>query len=774
MKNRFSPSRRWSRRSIKSVLLTGLLLLSCCFVLMGRSVNAQTAPSPAATPAPTIPLPAASATPTVAPAEPGTYVLEFNRSPIVGNRLRLDGIYDEARLAFTRPRNWKPANMQVLLKFRHSPALYASRSNLTVLVNGTSIGSTPMNMPEGQIGSVSYPVPPEIIHDYNEIVVAGLQNNSPTCTQDPFDPSLWTEILPDSKLVFKFEPQAIPLNFSQYPYPIFDKLSLEANRLALMQPQSIDEAWLTAVSRYQASLGRIADYRAMETRLVSTLDQVEENEKLVIIGTPKSQSAIAALKLPIALKDGKFLDAQQKPIPDTAGLLVLTSAEKNKVPVLVATGNSEAGVAKAVQFLVQGRDQQIGTGQAIVVNELTQVASPPAREWPKYLPDRDRFTLADLKNPDGSTPQDVTVWGSHAPAYEVDFRALPDDRFLPGSTMTLRYSYGPQVNPLTSLVEVKIDGVAIGGDRLSSINGGENEELQLSIPPEAVKPSSRMQINFRLDPRERRSCSRVTDQQLWGTIHTDTNFDLKRENVTQLPNLKLMQFGYPFAAPQDLSTTAIVVPDKPTADDLLLLLGVSERLGRLSQADSIQLVVTRSSKLSEDLRKDRNLIAIGTQANFPYPEVFSSDQGFKLGDRSSRQWQQSQIQTLPDPEGLVKQILSPWNRDRVLLALSGQSPAGLKQVRQLISDDPLFSQLQGDTVLISANRPDASPYEPGDYNLEFLQQAPVRELRGIDRWNLLRFVRSNWYVLAPAIVIAAIVLYGVSQLLLKRMTAERG
>ncbi|RKH85859.1 cellulose biosynthesis cyclic di-GMP-binding regulatory protein BcsB, partial [Corallococcus praedator] len=159
-------------------------------------------------------------------------------------------------------------------------------------------------------------------------------------------------VLPDSKLVFDFQPQAVPLNFSQYPYPIFDDLSLEANRIAYLQPQAIDEPWLTAAARYQASLGRVADYRAMETRLVTQPGDVKENERLIVIGTPKTQSAIANLNLPLDLENGKLLDAQKRPIPDDAGVLVLTTTAENRVPVLVATGNSEAGVAKAVQFLV--------------------------------------------------------------------------------------------------------------------------------------------------------------------------------------------------------------------------------------------------------------------------------------------------------------------------------------------------------------------------------------------------------------------------------------
>ncbi|MGF1677532.1 MAG: cellulose biosynthesis cyclic di-GMP-binding regulatory protein BcsB, partial [Rivularia sp. (in: cyanobacteria)] len=62
------------------------------------------------------------------------YILEFNRSPVVGNRMRLRGVYSEGRLGFTRPRGWNIGTVKALIRFQHSPALYANRSNLTVLV----------------------------------------------------------------------------------------------------------------------------------------------------------------------------------------------------------------------------------------------------------------------------------------------------------------------------------------------------------------------------------------------------------------------------------------------------------------------------------------------------------------------------------------------------------------------------------------------------------------------------------------------------------------
>ncbi len=718
------------------------------------------------------PLPA---TPTVAVPANGKYVLELNRSPLVGNRLRLESIYDEARLRFTRPRNWKPQTVKMSLRYRHSPALYASRSNLTVLINGTSIGSVPLNQPETKIGTAVFDVSPDLIQDYNEITIAALQNNSPTCTQDPYDPSLWTEVLPDSKLVFDFQPQPIAMDFSRYPYPIFDTLSLEANQVDYLQPQTIDETWLTTASRFQAALGRVAVYRDMETRLISDIDQVKPSQPLIIIGTPESQPALKSLKLPLSLKDKQILDGKQQPFPKNVGLLMLTTADENRTPVLVATGNGADGVAKAVQFLVQTPDRQIGTGNVIVVSEVAPVPSPPLRQWSGYLPVENRFQLRDLQTYDRQPYKDVSVRGSHAPALEVDFRALPDDLFVPGSSMTLNYSYGAQVNPLTSLVEVQIDGVPLAGSRLSSADGAMRQSMKIEITPDRIKPNSKMQINFRLDPRERRSCSRVTDQQLWGTIHADTSFDLKREHLSRMPDLKLMQSAFPFAAPQDLSSTAIVLPQKPSPQDVALMLEVSARLGRLSRSDALQLEAFRADKLTPEKRKTSHLIGIGTQAEFPFPEAFEAD-GFALKNLLSRQRGQSAVQTLPDREGVLKEIVSPWNSDRVLLALTGQTDTGLDQVSHLISQDPLFYQLEGDTVLISANQPNLSEPSPDakqDFNLEFLHQSPRREVSTTSQFErLLIMLRNNWFVLAPGLIAAALMLYGVAQLYLKKFTGQ--
>ncbi len=712
-------------------------------------------------------------TPYVKPLTPGQYVLEFNRSPVVGYRLRLNGIYDEARIQFTRPRNWQAKGAKMLLRYRHSPALYATRSNLTVLLNGTSIGSVPLNRKKDDIGSGVFEIPAAAIQDYNEVVIAALQNNSPTCTQDPFDPSLWTEVMPDSKMVFDFSPQPVALDFSRYPYPLFDSLSLEPNRLAYLLPGEMNETWLTAIARLQGSLGRLAQFRPIEVRLIKSPNEQKLPERLVVVGTPKNQPELSKLKLAIGIKDGQVLDDQGKPLPDDVGVLTFANSSNGDGLVLVATGNGDAGVAKAVQFLVQARDRQIGTGQTLIVRQVDEVPTPMMRDWPAFLPVKDQFMLQDLRNYNNERIEDVTVRGADSPVVEYDLKALPDDQFDRGNMLNLKFSYSAQVNPLTSLAEVQLDGIPITGKRLDSDQGAVREQLSLELPADRIKPFSKLQIRFQLDPRERRSCNRATDQQLWATVHKESGFDLKRRQYVKLPDLRLMQYGYPFAAPQDLSKMSIALSPQPSLPSVNLMLKVAERMGRLSRAEAVKLKVYRSDRLP-DTKQDDHWVAIGLKDQFPVPQALDESAGFSLQELLGRKRDGSQVQALPDEQGVIKAVLSPWNADRMLVALTAQRDEGLNQVRDVFDRDDLFFQLRDDTVLVRANRPAPLPEDPQSYQLEFLQRArqqrEVTDASGFDR--ALASLRGNWLTVIPGTILATLLLYGVFSTYLRRFARK--
>lgn len=697
------------------------------------------------------------------------YVLQFNRSPAIGNRFRLQGTYAEARVGFTRPKNWNVKSAKAVIRFQHSPAIVAEKSNLIVRVNDTSIGSVPMNLKNAQIGEAIVNIPTNLVQDYNEITLVAQQTNSATCA-NPDDKALWSEVLPDSKVILDYQPQPLALDFSRYPFPFFDNLALDATRLSYLLPTQINEAWLTATTRFHTHFGRLADFRPLETSLVKDTKKFEWNDRLVIIGTPQEQPTLKSLKLPLNIANNQLLDGSKAALPDDVGILMLTTLNDGSVPVVIASGNGAEGVAKAVQFLVQPSSSQIGSGQVILVRDVAEVATPNSRSWDRYLPLQDSFQLSALKGLDNKPFKDVTVRGTSAPPVQFQFRALPDDRMLRGSSMNVKYSYSAQVNPRKSSLSVRIDGVAIGGKQLTSENGATNETLNVDLPPHLIKSDSIIDVAFNLYPRETMKCGQVSDQQLWATVHSSTDFNLKRENSVELPDLKLLTTGYPFAAPQDLSKTAIVVPDSPTEADVMTLLKFSERIGRLSQANSVKLDVFTAANLTEPVKADRHLVAIGLRDRFPIKEMLEVNSGFRVMDAFARESGKDKIHALPDQGGVIKSMLSPWNRDRVMIALTAQADSGLKQVQDVLSNDVWFYQLKEDTALISTNQVNPSPDDSNAYQLQFLNQSERRRIEDTNALSKARqFLQEQWYLLPIGIITSSLLLYGIAQLFLKRV-----
>ena len=741
---------------------------------------ATTAPRPAPSQPATAPAPqptSADPDPAAEPSEENQiqqYVLQFDRAPVVGNALQMEGILSQARLGFSKPRHWQVESGKVLIRFRQSPALYAERSNLTVRFNNRHLGSVPLNREADEIGNVLFNIPADLVQDQNMLILQVQQHTSKDCT-DPTDPTLWTEILPDSQVVLNYNALPIPLDFANYPYPFMDDRGLEADQLDYLRPAAVSDLWLTATARFQAAAGRLTNARPMQLKVIDQLDQLQPQDRLVVIGTPAEQPILADLALPFKLSGGKVLDGNNNALPNGVGVLMLTTTEDKSTPVLIATGNDQTAVLKAVQALVQPADRQLLTGQAVLVNEVAEVASPAPDDWPGYLSaNAHRLLLSDLEISPNQMFQDITVNGIPVPPpVEIPLRTLPNERFLRGSKFTLNYSYGPSIDPKRSSVSVMLNGQGIGGERLKSVNGG-SDSVTVDLPPELLTPNTTLGVQLYTYPRYAINCGEIPDQSTWGRVHGDSSFNLKQNNVVNLPDLKLLQTGFPLTAPQDMSQMVFVLPSQPTSDDILTMLQVSNRLGRVSRSQSIKIDAYGPESLP-DSAQQKHLIAIGPRDKFPLPEIFQSEQGFSLGGQWSRRRDLTQLQTLPDEAGVILAKGSPWSKDRLLLGLTGQTEKGLQEVQQIFSQNALFSRLEGDTVLVQRTTPNPSPYKRADYDVTALaQQKP----RTIDHSNWLSravaFLQANWFLLPGGIVLIALLLYGVSQLYLNRLSRSEG
>jgi hypothetical protein len=118
----------------------------------------------------------------------------------------------------------------------------------------------------------------------------------------------------------------------------------------------------------------------------------------------------------------------------------------------------------------------------------------------------------------------------------------------------------------------------------------------------------------------------------------------------------------------------------------------------------------------------------------------------------------------------VKLMVSPNNGDRAVLAITGQSEQGLTDAAEVFKRDPLFSQLNGDTVLISRNKPNPSPNDPYAYKLDILREEPLQQVQRTGFLSRISiFIQDNWFLLPTGILLISLLLYGISQLYVNRL-----
>ena len=168
-------------------------------------------------------------------------------------------------------------------------------------------------------------------------------------------------------------------------------------------------------------------------------------------------------------------------------------------------------------------------------------------------------------------------------------------------------------------------------------------------------------------------------------------------------------------------------------------------------------------------------MAIGLRDNFPIPAALQNSSSLVLQSQFGRQLNQTQMQTFSDQAGIIQAQVSPWNQERLLLGLMAQQPTGLTEVQQVFNEDALFSRLAGDTAIVQRTTATPSVYNQADYQVTTLSQQPTRT---IDRRGLvtraIAFLQTNWVLLPGGIVLLALLLYGLSQLFLNRLSRPEG
>ena len=195
---------------------------------------------------------------------------------------------------------------------------------------------------------------------------------------------------------------------------------------------------------------------------------------------------------------------------------------------------------------------------------------------------------------------------------------------------------------------------------------------KISIPLALTKPvreDGRQELVFELDS----GFSCLVNQQMTVTIRTSSSKVFPHEDV--LPDISLARFPFPiYQGSVNPDSALIVVPDKPTAEELQSAMIVAGGLGKITNL-RLALDLTRISDLTPGLLASENLILVGRASSLSNLEKLllplpSTSEGFQLQDMD---------------DGVVELVQSPWKAGKVVLLISGNSDVGVLKASQAVS-----------------------------------------------------------------------------------------
>ena len=640
---------------------------------------------------------------------------------------------------FTKPKGWKISpSSKIHVAFQHSLNLLPERSSLNILVNNRILKTIRLEKSNAEPTVMEVPIPPDILKDHNMLTFQVDQHYTYDC-EDPFSAELWTTILGDTYLELDYDRIPVDPDLAHFPYPLLDDLNHYApTRVGYIFPGTASDESLPAFGATAAYVGQLSSWRELEAYMASGSD-LSKNNGFVVVGTPNENTAISAISssFDIKLSGSQFIHPETgAALADDVGVIQMVPNPKNPSQgILVVSGNGPEGVLKASRALAQKPSNSLLVGRSALVEEINKGEDYPYRAWDGFVQySGDSFKQLGLPT--------LTARGITSLPLFYKLKIMPD-LFLPGKSkakVNVVYSYSSQVEEELSKLEIRLNGKSITEGIPLKKEGGRLMEYTFDIPAEDLFNYNDLEFKFHLFPVKFDPCRYVTDVHLWGTIHNTSTVVLPAEMKSPLPDVGLINDGgFPFTLYQDMSQLTFVMPDQPSDSEMDLLLQASSRLGRESHSKrGILLTAYHESSLPGDKRGTNHLIAIGEKSNHKMLSELKSK--FRLlteGNTTSLKGADKKLAELSytQEQGLLEEMISPWNDSRVLLALSGESPTGINKIANFFADDKMFGKMEPGNVAVVNDDGTKSVIAMKQGDAKFIYPDEMREGFSFPRWS---------------------------------------
>ena len=654
------------------------------------------------------------------PASPqGVVRLQLGEHLRIAQEIQLTGTTDTRSAGFVLPSRWRLLPGGALHLFvRHSEALDGARSFLSVTLNYGILRSFRLDRQNAALTEVIVPIPPAMIARQNTLVFSVEQ----FLDRGAGSGEIWTSISPRSFIELRYEEAPPDLNLARLSQSWLEPHTLSANRLAVLAPRRFDPDTLQATALLVANFSRRSASERVSVHVVRSIQAARD--PLLVVGTPWEQPELGSLRgrSPFTTATVKGRMVLQ---PTSGGLLaehegvvgLATREAGDSNPILFVSGNSPSAVLRAARNVLDPAWSAAGP-LARVGADAGRVPSR-AREWQGFIPPRSFFTLADLGL------GDLKLTTERGFSLAVPLNATPDARFFGyGHRMVLKLKLNADLFVGDARLLVQINDVTLADDAVKELFRRSIASLSLTVPPQVLTPRNVLRLTWS-------GATYGATQGVVAWLLSTSELYLPRYYETELPELGLLRSQlYPFSLKGDLSDV-IVVPTGDAGEDVFsALIALSVSLARLAPDQPLAFQVRRPGDLTPTDRAESHLMFLNVEdRRDPLAPLLP---GWKPRPPAEA------LRSRP----VVREMPSPWNRQRYALVIS--APSG-RQLVQAVGDtfaDANLGQLRGDVAYVGAGHPESFVVGPRHRILEYSYPTLI------EAW-----LRAYWLAL-PLILIA--------------------
>lgn len=538
----------------------------------------------------------------------------------------------------------------------------------------------------------------------------------------------------DSFFTLPHDLKAPPTDLRHLPYPIVQR-SFPPDEVVVVVPDDPTSSDIQAALNVVAGFGKSSD-NSLALVLVPVgqlTDALRESRHVIFVGKPDAFAMLDEVNLPLPVGQSGF-QASDRNADDGVLQMAVSPWNATKV-VLVVSGDTDAALVKAAQAASSNRIRTSVEQNLALIAEVHEAN----RDDPTLLLNQ---TFAQS----GYETRILDEVGYNMTTYHFQ---IPSAQLVDAdAVLNLIVSHSTLLDYERSGLVVWLNGEPVGSVRLTDENA-QLGSVRIGLPASLLQTGNNdLVMEAQLRPYS--ECYDPDATGAWLTIQADSSLTIPiapSVGIVAEQVIELSTYPNPFTINSELSDTAFVLPpDNPTAWDTAAQLAL--HLGDNAEGETLSINAVFADDIPEDIRDGYNLILVGRPSALPLIMELGDllPAPFEKGSDNALERNMQVVYRLPPGKtvGYLEMLASPWNAERVILAVLGTTDQGVQWAAKALTVPELrrslfgnFAAVDGDQVVSAGNQQaDDTESTVATPASESTSQTPPVVAQGTPEWIL--------------------------------------